>query len=68
MGANGEFSRNLQLLLAAGFNKCATKIEDFRVLLDDKALSLVTLESLHAVTGQIIGCFEALLQILYKEK
>lgn len=70
MGSKGEFARNLQEISnenVAGFQKCIKRIEKFKALLDDKALSPVTLENIREMTGEIIGNLEALLGILYHE-
>ena len=70
MGPKGEFARNLQEISeenVAGFQKCIKRIEKFKALMDDKALSPVTLENIREITGEIIGNLEALLKILYHE-
>ena len=71
MGTNGEFSRNLDAMLetiALGFRKINEKIAKFRVLLDEKTPSPVTLENTLELTGEIIGSFQVILGTLYREK
>lgn len=70
MGPKGEFSRTFEEISSEnipGFQKCITRVEKFKALLDDKAPSPVTLENIREITGEIIGSLEALLQILYNE-